>query len=95
MNRVPGIPNDTEWIPEDVKYYLQHLYQQYSRRNIPSSYPPIYIAGFSLGADVALKCIGELVQHKKFILFSICLLTKVVHQGLQVSLVMSHLLFHL
>jgi hypothetical protein len=43
---------------DDVKFYLQQLYQQYSSRDIP--FPPIYITGFSLGANVALKCIGEL-----------------------------------
>jgi uncharacterized protein len=43
---------------DDVKYYLQQLYQQYKSRNIP--YPPVYLTGFSLGANVALKCIGEL-----------------------------------
>ncbi len=58
-----GIPNDTVGgyhlgYTDDVKYYLQQLYQQYSSRNIP--YPPIYVTGFSLGANVAVKCIGEL-----------------------------------
>ena len=58
-----GIPNDTVGgyhlgYTDDVKYYLEQLYQQYNSRNIP--FPPIYITGFSLGANVALKCIGEL-----------------------------------
>ena len=58
-----GVPNDTVGgyhlgYTEDVKYYLQQLYQLYRSQNIP--YPPIYITGFSLGANVALKCIGEL-----------------------------------
>ena len=58
-----GIPNDTVGgyhlgYTDDVKYYLQQLHEQYRIRNIP--YPPIYLTGFSLGANVAVKCIGEL-----------------------------------
>jgi uncharacterized protein len=58
-----GIPNDT-WggyhlgYTDDIHHYLQTLVQPYSTG--PHPLPSIYMVGFSLGANVVLKCLGEL-----------------------------------
>lgn len=61
-----GTPNDTliqyhGGFTDDVTQLIQLLSERYSGKNVENvDKKPIYISGFSLGANIVLKCIGEL-----------------------------------
>jgi uncharacterized protein len=59
-----GTPNDKVGgyhlgFTDDLKHYLNELSDSFSDA-VSSGTPSIYLAGFSLGANVVLKCLGEL-----------------------------------
>lgn len=56
-----GTPNDTIGgyhlgFTDDLKHYLRLL----KERGVATPTSPVYLSGFSLGANVVLKCLGEL-----------------------------------
>jgi uncharacterized protein len=60
-----GVPNDTLGayhlgFTDDVKLYLTLLRTRRRQTTAAASAAPVYLSGFSLGANVVLKCLGEL-----------------------------------